>query len=104
MRDNHVLIYDGFEWQLKERDDLLQEIVYNKTDILNKKFDELVDRLDEFTIRKFNRFLDKKDDDAIINSIKKDLKLMMYNKRKIVENTKNQLLNNEKMEMIEVND
>ena len=93
MRDNHVLIYDGNEWQLKERDDLLQEIVYNKSDILNKKFDELVDQLDEFTIRKFNRFLDKKDDDAIINSIKKDLKLLMYNKRKIVENTKNQLLN-----------
>ena len=82
----------------------MQDIVYNKTDMLNKKFDELVDQLDEFTIRKFNRFLDQKDDDAIINSIKKDLKLMMYNKRKIVENTKNQLLNNEKMEMIEVND
>ena len=61
--------------------------------MLNGKFDELVDQLDEFTINKFNRFLDKKDDDAVINSIKKDLKLMMYNKRKIVENTKNQLLN-----------
>ena len=31
MRDNHVLIYDGSEWQLKERDNLLQDIVYNKT-------------------------------------------------------------------------
>ena len=45
--------------------------------MLNGKFDELVDQLDEFTINKFNRFLDKKDDDAVINSIKKDLKLMI---------------------------
>ena len=99
MRDNHVLIYDGNEWQLKERDDLLQDIVYNKTDMLNGKFDELVDQLDEFTINKFNRFLDKKDDDAIISSIKKDLKLMMYNKRKMVEGLKN----NENIKMVEAN-
>ena len=125
MRDNHVLIYDGFEWQLKERDYLLQEIVYNKTDMLNKKFDDLVDQLDEFTIRKFNRFLDQKDDDVIINSIKKDLKLMIElvsitsevsyelrfrilkikfkSLRKIVENTKNLITNNDNMKMIEVN-
>ena len=76
-----------------------QSINYRKARSLNYYLSA-----DEFTIRKFNRFLDQKDDDAIINSIKKDLKLMMYNKRKIVENTKNQLLNNEKMEMIEVND
>lgn len=94
MRDNHLLIYDGNDWQLKERDDILQDIVYNKTDILSEKFDELVDRLDEPTTKKFNRFLDKRDDDAVINSIKKDLKLMMYNKRKVVENTKSQLFNN----------
>ena len=67
--------------------------------MLNGKFDELVDQLNEFTINKFNRFLDKKDDDAIISSIKKDLKLMMYNKRKMVEGLKN----NENIKMVEAN-
>ena len=75
-----------------------QSINYRKARSLNSNLSA-----DEFTINKFNRFLDKKDDDAIINSIKKDLKLMMYNKRKIVENTKNQITNNENMKMIEVN-
>ena len=55
MRDNHVLIYNGLEWQLRERDDILQDIVYNKTDILSDKFEELLNQLDEFTIKKFRR-------------------------------------------------
>ena len=88
MRDNYVLIYDGKDWQLRERENILQEMVDNKTDILNNKFDELVDNLDEPTVRKFRRFLDQKDEDAVANSIKKDLRLLLYNKRKVVGNPK----------------
>jgi hypothetical protein len=75
-------------------------MVYIKSDILTTKFDELFKRLDEVTIKKFRRFLESKDDDDTINSIKKDLKLIMYNKRKIVENTRNQIAYNN-MKMIE---
>jgi len=89
MRDNYVLIYDGKDWQLRERENVLQEMVDNKTEILNEKFEELVERLDESTIRKFRRFLDQKDDDTTISNIKKDLKLLLYNKRKTVEDIKN---------------
>ena len=103
MRDNYILVYNGDEWQLKERDDLLQDMVYNKTDTLNEKFEELINQLDESTIRKFNRFLDKKDDDAVINNIKKDLKLMMYNKRKMTEDLRNKITDTRTVKMIEVN-
>ena len=89
MRDNYVLVYNGEEWQLMERENVLQEIVDSKTDILNDKFEELVDNLDEVTIKKFRRFLDQKDEDAVINNIKKDLRLLLYNKRKTVEGNKN---------------
>lgn len=85
MRDNHVLIFDGHEWQLKERDDVLQEMIENKADMLSEKFDELIDTLDESTIKKFKRFLDEKDDDNVVDQIKKDLKLMLYNNKKITE-------------------
>ena len=77
MRDNYILIYDGNSWQLHEREIILQDIVYNKTDILNEKFEELVDRLDEPTVRKFRRFLNQKDEDTVISNIKKDLKLLL---------------------------
>ncbi len=39
--------------------------------MLSDKFDELVDDLDEATIKKFKRFLDQKDEDKIVNQLKK---------------------------------
>ena len=78
---------------------ILQNMVYSNIDILNEKFEELMDKLDEPTTRKFNRFLDKKDDNDVMTSIKKDLKLMMYNKRKIIEDTR-KIIDNENEKMI----
>jgi len=63
-------------------------MVDNKTDILNEKFEELVEQLDEPTVRKFRRFLDQKDEDAVADSIKRDLRLLLYNKRKVIGNPK----------------
>ena len=85
VRDKYILIFDGKQWQLKERDDVLQEMIENNTDILSEKFDELVDTLDESTVAKFKRFLNEKDENRIINQIKEDLKLMLYNKKLITE-------------------
>ena len=85
MRDKHVLIYDGENWKLKEKDEILQQLVDDKTEILSDKFDEMVNRLDEPTIKKFKRFLDQKDDDNIIAGIKNDLRLLLYNSRRVPE-------------------
>ena len=85
MRDQYILIFDGEQWQLKERDDVLQELIENKTDFLSDKFDELIDTLDEGTINKFKRFLNERDEDRVIDQIKKDLRLMMYNRNQITQ-------------------
>ena len=38
-------------------------------------------------IQSFQRYLKNKDDSEIINSVKEDILLMLYNKRKSVNNT-----------------
>ena len=111
MRDNLVLIFDGIDWQLKERDDILQDMIDNNADILYDKFEELVDTLDEGTIKKFKRFLDEKDQDRVIDQIKKDLKLMLYNNKKIKEikpryftSNTNKIIKNDKLDDIKLDD
>ena len=99
MRDNYVLIFDGIKWCLKERDDVMQEMIENKTDILTDKFEELIKTLDESTIKKFKRFLDEKDEDNVIDQIKKELKMILYNKKLISEPPK-VLFNNANKEKI----
>jgi len=88
IRNNYVIVYDGSEWQLKERDAILQQIIDEKGEYLSGKFDQLLPELDEHTVRKFNRFLEQRDDKDVILGIKKDLKLLLYNNRKIPEKTK----------------
>ena len=102
MQNNYVLVYDGVDWNLKERNDILQQLTEDKIDILSEKFDELVERLDEPTIKKFRRFLNQKDDNEIIVRIKNDLKLIMYNKRKMAEKTRELLEKDTDTKMIDV--
>ena len=40
--------------------------------------------IDEVTLRKFNRYLGKKDTPGISNKIKDEIKLILYNKREMV--------------------
>jgi hypothetical protein len=95
IRNNYVIVYDGADWKLKERDAILQQIVDEKGEYLSGKFDQLSPELDEHTVRKFNRFLEQRDDLDVIQIIKKDLKLLMYNNRKIPEKTKELLAMND---------
>ena len=42
MQNNYAIVYDGNDWKLKERDDILQQLIDDKTEILSDKFDELL--------------------------------------------------------------
>ena len=89
MRDKYALVYDGKDWQLREREMILKELIDDKTDILSCKFDEMIEKLDEFTIRKFRRFLDESDDNEVVSQIKDDLRLTLYNNRKMIDCNRN---------------
>ena len=89
LRDEYVLMFDGKIWRLKDRDDALQQLYEDKGDILETKFEELIERLDEPTIKMFKRFLKIKDDDEEkIKVIKKELKKVLYENREIVMKTR----------------
>ena len=99
MRDDYVLMYDGVKWRLKNRDETLQQLYEDKTDILETKFEELIKRLDEQTIRMFQRFIKvKDDDDAVVRRIKKDLKIMLYENREMIKITNSRKINSNVLE------
>jgi molecular chaperone DnaK (HSP70) len=86
---------------LKNRDDALQQLYEDKSDILETKFEELIEKLDESTIKMFNRFLKIKDDDEEkIKVIKKELKKTLYENREIVMKSRRDA---NSMQLIETN-
>lgn len=88
MRNDFVLVYDGNDWKLVNKDEVLDELYDDKVCILENKFQELIDKLPERIIDKFKKFLDKADNDSTKENIKTDLKLLLYNNRKMVESTR----------------
>ncbi|CAH6421766.1 Hypothetical protein KVN_LOCUS452 [uncultured virus] len=91
IRDNYVMIYDGNKWELRNRKETIQELFIAKKDILVDKFDELLDKLPEHAINKFERFINDVQDDKIKEGILEELKLMLYNNKNIPMKTKEKL-------------
>jgi len=96
IKDTYVMKYDGDDWKLMNRENCLQDMYEDKSDYLVEKFEELHDKLNEQTINRFSNFLNRRDDDKIIEQTKKEIKLILYNNRKIPEETRRLLrLNDE---------
>jgi hypothetical protein len=98
MKDLYAMIYDGKRWGLKEKSDVVNQLFDDKQCFLIEKFNEFKDDLDPITIKKFGRFLNQSDDE-IYSNIKKDIKLLLYNKRDIPMKTR-KLMNNQNLEQI----
>jgi len=104
IKDSYVMKYDGDDWKLINRENCLQDIYEDKSDYLVEKFEELHGKLDEQTTKRFGNFLNRKDDDKIIEQTKKEIKLILYNNRKIPEETRRLLrLTDEPNELISNN-
>ena len=91
IRDNNVMIYDGRKWQLRNRKETIEELYIAKKDILVDKFDELLNKLPEHAINKFERFINDEQENEIKNGIIQELKLILYNNKNIPLKTKKRL-------------
>jgi hypothetical protein len=90
MRADYGLLYDGNQWTIHNKEDLLENMYENKTVILLDQFEKRYDTLDEQTKKMFERFVKRyeSDDDKLKMIVKKELQQILYNKRKMAENLK----------------
>lgn len=89
IKNNLVMLYDGEGWNLHNRDDTIDEIYEDKTNILVDKVEDWKNmgrEVDPVALRKFDRYLGKKDTPGISNKIKDEIKLILYNNRNMVKN------------------
>ena len=101
MNQKYGMIYNGKEWKLKDKDTIIEDLYEKKFDFLDENFENIYNQLSESQQKAFKRFLDiheKADTDKqsrkIINKIKQDLKLMLYNNKNIPMDTYNKITMN----------
>ena len=86
----NILVFDGFKWNLKNKDEILNNLKNKGIEYIKKKYDELDinDKKDAKIIKKIKRFLDSYDNDKKNNILKNDLLLILYNNRDLIEKTR----------------
>jgi hypothetical protein len=86
-KDWNASYFNGTNWVLDEKNDILDTLYDNSSYYLITKYDELSEQLDEPTLTKFGRYKTACDDKKLTKSIKKDIKFILYNNKKIVLDT-----------------
>jgi len=91
LKNSYVMIYINNKWKVKNRDETISRMIDDKQIILEKKIQEWVESGIQYpkVMAKFSRYIEKREENDVINAIKEDIKLMLYNNRNmIIENNK----------------
>jgi uncharacterized C2H2 Zn-finger protein len=66
MKDGHVITYNGERWDVELADQILDDLIQQKSDIFEDKYDKIADKLSQIESKKFNNFnnfINHKDDE-----------------------------------------
>ena len=85
IKGNYAMVYSENQWQIVNKKEQIDDLYdYNEV-LLENWYDEYKDKYPEM-IRSFERYLKNKDDDNLLNGVKDEILLMLYNNRLIENN------------------
>jgi len=86
LKNNYVMMFDGNKWNLKDRDEQINNLLDDKQGIIEHKLEEWIENGKKYPVamKKFNRYLEKKENNKVLDTIKNEIKLILYNNRSIV--------------------
>jgi hypothetical protein len=86
LKNNYAMVYDGSKWNIKDRDESIQGLIDDKEGIIEQKLEEWIENGNRYPeiMNKFNRYLEKKENNVVINKIKNEIKLLLFNNRDLI--------------------
>lgn len=84
------MVYDGSKWDTKNRDDLIDQLIDSKQGLIEEKIENWIEdgRKYPAIMKKFERYIQKKENDIVIDKIKEEIKLMLFNNRSLIKKDK----------------
>lgn len=84
LKDRYIMVYEEGNWNIKNKASEIDSL-YNSKELMLEDWINEQYKYPELK-EKFDKYVNNKDHDEVMNSIKEDIKLMMYNKKTIIEN------------------
>ena len=83
LRSKYIMVHDGCDWVVKDRNNTVEELYDEKAYIIFNKVEELTGRIPIKIVDKFNKIKTGYDEDEIRKVLLKDLDMVLYNQRRI---------------------
>ena len=90
LKNGYIMVYNGTNWDTLNRDDVIDEMINDKECLIQDKIEDWIETGVHYPIimRKFERYLEKKEKNKVLNKIKEEIRLMLYNNKNLVINEK----------------
>jgi len=87
IKNKYIMIYDGIKWNLQSQEETIDNLIDTNEFVLEQKLEEWIENGKDYPdiMRKFNRYIEKKEKDDVLNKIKEEIKLVLFNNRKTIE-------------------
>ena len=85
LKNKYVMIFDGEKWIYKNRDQEIENLLDNGNTMLEYKLEEWLENGQKFPIimKKFERYMSNIEKDEVLNMIKEEIKLLLFNNREL---------------------
>jgi Zinc finger, C2H2 type len=92
MKNQYAMMYDGNDWTLVMKDELIDKLYNNKRDYIEENLDEFICSLTKSQVDALYRWMDTDDDNDYIRKVKNKIKLLLYNKKALAINNKGKII------------
>ena len=83
IKGNYVMVYKDNSWQIQNKKDQVDELYDYNEFVLEAWYDEYKEKYPDI-IASFQRYLQNRDENEMLNNIKEEILVMLYNKRKMI--------------------
>ena len=86
IKNKYIMTYDGNKWNLQNEEETIDDLIDKNEFFLEQKLEEWVENGKDYPeiMKKFNRYLERKEEEEVLKKIKNEIKLMLFNNRKMI--------------------
>lgn len=83
IKGKYLMIYKDNTWQIQDKKTQVDDLYDNNEFVLEAWYDEYKQKYPSI-IKSFQRYLQNRDENEVLNNIKEEILVMLYNKRKMI--------------------
>ena len=85
LKNKYIMVFDGNKWVYKNQDTEIDDLLDNGNSMLEYKIEDWLEKGQQYPniMKKFERYMKNIENDDVLNMIKDEIKLLLFNNRNI---------------------